>query len=84
MNDRTPAGVNLRARSCFGVRVFDWPGFEGIEMTRIVKLLHPGAQRHEVRRQVRALYFALLGGIVTALLVAGFLYWMYSSGRFLP
>jgi hypothetical protein len=52
-------------------------------MTRLFKLLRPEAQRHEIRRQARVFFFAAACGIITAALVAGFIYWMYSSGRFL-
>jgi len=52
-------------------------------MNQLAKRLYSGAQRPKLRHEVRVFYFALACGIVTALLVAGFLYWIYSSGRFL-
>jgi hypothetical protein len=51
-------------------------------MTKLLKLFHPHAQPHELRRHLHALYVAIAVGIVGALLVAGILYWVQCGDRF--
>lgn len=51
-------------------------------VTKLVKLFHPRAQPHELRRRSHSLYVAIAVGIIGALLVAGILYWAHYSDRF--
>jgi heme/copper-type cytochrome/quinol oxidase subunit 4 len=71
-------------RSCWiDVTLFAFRASAINEMRQLIKLLHPNAQGHEIRRHVRAFYFALAFGILISILVAGIIYLMYNSNRFL-